>query len=158
MSRSKYRMADLQATRLPSCVCGALRIVTRAVTQVYDDAVRPAGLRITQYSLLSGIDKMGPVSAGALVGALHADQTTLARALKLLREDGLIRRAPDAKKRAKLIELTPRGRRKLNEARKLWAEGQRSVVDMIGEEEWRDVRRRLDRLLGAVAERRNRAA
>ena len=146
-----------QADELPHCVCGALRTVTRAVTQIYDDAMRPAGLRITQYSLLVRIARLGPVSAAALVGALHADQTTLARALKLLEKDRLVRRAPQPDRRVKRIELTPQGRRKLAEARVLWDQAQRRAVGLIGQADWSDLRGRLGLLLAAVA-RESRAA
>lgn len=101
------------AEALPDCVCGALRTVTRAVTRLYDDAMRPAGLRITQFSLLSRISRLQPVSAARLVESLHADQTTLARALKLLEGEGLMRRAAQADRRLKRIQLTGVGERKL---------------------------------------------
>ena len=142
---------------LPQCVCGALRTVTRAVTQIYDDAMRPAGLRVTQYGLLMRIDRLGPVSAAALVGALHADQTTLARALKLLEKSGLVHRAPHADQRAKPIELTAQGRRKLARARKLWLGAQQRMVGLMGERDWLDMRVRLGDLLG-VAAKESRAA
>ena len=145
------------AEELPQCVCGALRTVTRAVTQLYDDAMRPAGLRITQYGLLSRIARLGPVSAAVLVDSLHADQTTLARALKLLEQDGLVRRAPHSDRRAKRIELTAEGGRKLAEARKLWLAAQQRMVGLIGEAEWRAMRGRLNGLLG-VAAKESRAA
>lgn len=145
------------AEELPRCVCGALRTVTRAVTQLYDDAMRPAGLRITQYGLLSRIARLGPVSAAALVDSLHADQTTLARALKLLERDGLVRRASHPDRRAKRIELTAEGRRKLAEARKLWDEAQRRMVGLIGPGDWREMHARLERLL-AAATKESRAA
>jgi DNA-binding MarR family transcriptional regulator len=141
---------------LPDCVCGALRTVTRAVTQLYDDALRPAGLRITQYSLLSRIRRLQPVSAGALVDTLHADQTTLARALKLLEQEGLVVRAAETDRRLKRIKLTEAGERKYQEARKLWTETQHRVVATIGPGRWREAHRRLGEMLAAV-EKKGRA-
>jgi len=135
---------------LPDCVCGTLRMVTRAVTQIYDDAMRPCGLRVTQYGLLSRIERRGPISAGQLVGSLIADQTTLARALKVLEKDGLIRRVPQADQRVKLIELTDKGRKRLAQARRLWSQAQARMVGLIGREQWRDVRARLGFVLGAL--------
>jgi len=139
------------APELPDCVCGALRMATRAVTQVYDDAMRPAGLRVTQFGLLARIARLEPVSAAVLEGALHADQTTLARALKVLEKDGLIRRAPNPDKRVKRIELTAEGRKRLAQARRLWQEAQDRMVGLIGDGAWKDTHQRLEKLLGAVA-------
>jgi DNA-binding MarR family transcriptional regulator len=146
-----------EAEGLPQCVCGALRAVTRAVTQLYDDALRPSGLRITQYGLMSRIRRLQPVSAAHLVDALHADQTTLARALKLLEGEGLVRRAPQGDRRVKRIELTQAGARKLARAHRLWALAQRRVVARAGGREWNELRARLGRLL-AAAEKEGRAA
>jgi DNA-binding MarR family transcriptional regulator len=138
---------------MPECVCGALRMATRAVTQVYDDAMRPSGLRVTQYGLMMRIERLQPVSAAALEGSLHADQTTLARALKVLENDGLIRRVPNPDKRVKRIALTAAGRKRLAHARRLWTEAQANMVGLIGDAAWKDTRRRLGKLLKATAER-----
>ena len=139
-----------EAPALPDCVCGALRTVTRAVTQLYDDAMRPAGLRITQFSLLSRISRLQPVSAAQLVDSLHADQTTLARALKLLENEGLVHRVAEADRRQKRIRLTGAGERKLAAARKLWARAQSRMVALIGERQWIAARAQLGGLLAAV--------
>jgi DNA-binding MarR family transcriptional regulator len=135
---------------LPDCVCGMMRMVTRAVTQIYDDAMRPSGLRVTQFSLLSRIDRIGPVSAASLVDALHADQTTLARALKVLEGDGLIHRVPQADQRVKLIGLTAKGRKRVTEARRIWQQAQTQMIEAIGREQWQDMRLRLGGILGAL--------
>lgn len=135
---------------LPECVCGMMRMVTRAVTQLYDDAMRPSGLRVTQYSLLSRLERLGPVSAASLVDPLHADQTTLARALKVLEGDGLIQRAPQADQRVKLIELTAKGRKRVAAARQIWRQAQARMLDQIGREQWDDMRRHLGGILGAL--------
>lgn len=135
---------------LPDCVCGALRMATRAVTQLYDDAMRPSGLRVTQYSVLSRIARLQPISAAALESSLYADQTTLARGLKVLEKDGLIRRVPNPDKRMKKIELTALGLKRLAHARKLWAEAQKRLVGLIGQDAWRDTHAGLGRVLDAV--------
>lgn len=135
---------------MPDCVCGALRMATRAVTQLYDDAMRPSGLRVTQYSLLSRIERLQPISASALESSLYFDQTTLARALKVLEKDGLIRRASNPDKRVKKIELTTLGRKRLAHARTLWAEAQKRLVGLIGQDAWRGTHEGLGRVLQAV--------
>lgn len=155
--KRKAGMPKSESDALPECVCGALRTVTRAVTQIYDDAMRPSGLRVTQFGLLSRISRLQPVSAARLVDSLHADQTTLARALKLLEGEGLVRRAAQADRRLKRIELTASGERKLTEARKLWSGAQVRMIALIGERAWREARSRLGSVLAAV-ENKSRAA
>src|SRR5216117_954004 len=63
-------------TGLSRCVCNTLRMVTRAVTQLYDDALRPSGLRVTQFSILANIAGKGAANLRQLEDALAIDQTT----------------------------------------------------------------------------------
>ena len=67
--------------RLSPCVCNTLRMVTRVVTQLYDDCLRPSGLRVTQFSILAAIARLGEASLKQLEGELAIDQTTLTRSL-----------------------------------------------------------------------------
>src|SRR5882724_8837246 len=80
--------------RLSPCVCSTLRMVSRAVTQLYDDILRPSGLRVTQFSILATIARRGEANLRHLERALAIDQTTLTRSLKLLERNGAIDRVP----------------------------------------------------------------
>src|SRR5712692_9072713 len=102
---------------LSPCVCNTLRMVTRAVTQLYDDVLRPSGLRITQFSLLATIARMGEANLRQLEDTLAIDQTTLTRSLNLLARDGVTERVPHPDGRIKAMRLTSKGRRALEVAR-----------------------------------------
>src|SRR5437867_3511900 len=78
---------------LSPCVCNTLRMVTRAVTQLYDDVLRTSGLRVTQFSILATIARIDGANLKQLEDALAIDQTTLTRSLNLLERDGVIERA-----------------------------------------------------------------
>ena len=84
---------------LSPCVCNTLRMVTRAVTQLYDDALRPSGVRVTQFSILATIARMGEANLKVLEGTLAIDQTTLTRSINLLERDGVIGRASHPSRR-----------------------------------------------------------
>ena len=138
------------------CVCNTLRMVTRAVTQLYDDRLCPSGLRVTQYSILATIAQVGEANLKQLEDRLAIDQTTLTRSLKLLERDGTIERAPHPDGRIKSLRLTAKGRRAVQTARPLWARAQDQVVRELGTNAWADAQRRLSRLLHvAVARRRS---
>src|SRR5713101_5532651 len=92
--------------RLSPCVCNTLRMVTRAVTQLYDEALRPSGLRITQFSILASIARAGAASLRQLEDELAIDQTTLTRSLNLLERDQVIERVPHPDGRIKARTLT----------------------------------------------------
>src|SRR2546428_8218843 len=108
--------------RLSPCVCSTLRMVSRAVTQLYDDILRPSGLRVTQFSILATIARSGEANLRQLEGVLAIDQTTLTRSLNLLERDRMIERVPHPDGRNKAMRLTRKGRRVLNVARPLWAQ------------------------------------
>lgn len=142
------------STPLSLCVCHTLRRVTRAVTQLYDDALRPSGLRVTQFSLLVAITRMGEANLRQIEDALALDQTTLTRGLNLLERDGLIERAPHPDGRIKAMRLTSKGRRALETARPLWARAQADVLRELKPKAWADAQRRLARLLSVAVARR----
>jgi DNA-binding MarR family transcriptional regulator len=129
-------------------------MVTRAVTQLYDDALRPSGLRVTQFSILATIAQMGEANLRQLQDALAIDQTTLTRSLGLLERQGLTERVPHPDGRIRALRLAPRGRRALAAARPLWARAQHTVLRDVGTAAWTDVERRLTHLLGVAVRRR----
>ena len=132
--------------RLSPCVCNTLRMVTRVVTQLYDDCLRPSGLRVTQFSILAAIARLGEASLKQLEDELAIDQTTLTRSLSLLERGGAIERASHPDGRIKAMRLTARGRRALTEAWPMWAQAQGKVLRALGTKAWADAQRRLTRL------------
>src|SRR6266536_3681648 len=155
MDGRKRRPANGQdRDRLSPCVCSTLRMVSRAVTQLYDDVLRPSGLRVTQFSILATIARLGEANLRQLESMLAIDQTTLTRSLNLLERDGLIERAshPDARIRA--MKLASKGRRALAAARPLWARAQDKVLREWGTTAWADARRRLAHLLRVAVKKR----
>lgn len=115
-----------------ACVCFNLRKAARAVTQLYDDKLRPTGLRATQLSVLAVTEKLGPLTVSRLAEVTVTDRTTLTRNLKLLEEQGLVRITPGADRRERQVGLTERGRRALAEAYPLWKGVQAKVAKGLG--------------------------
>src|SRR2546422_6231940 len=145
---------ERESVRGSPCVCSTLRMVSRAVTQLYDDILRPSGLRVTQFSILATIARSGEANLRQLEAALAIDQTTLTRSLKLLERDRMIERVPHPDGRIKAMRLTRKGRRVLNVARPLWAQAPDKVLRDLGTRAWDDAQRRLARLLHVAVEKR----
>src|SRR5678809_107652 len=77
MARDAWGVMNGRAGRpLSPCVCNALRMASRAVTQLYDDVLRPSGLRVTQFSILATLAGKGEANLRQLETALAIDQTT----------------------------------------------------------------------------------
>jgi DNA-binding MarR family transcriptional regulator len=140
--------------RLSPCVCNTLRMVSRVVTQLYDDVLRPSGLRVTQFSILASIERMGEANLKQLEDTLAIDQTTLTRSLSLLERDGVVERASHPDGRIKAMRLTAKGRRALVAARPLWAKAQDKVLREFGTSAWADAERRLTHLLRVADKKR----
>ncbi|MFQ5883441.1 MAG: MarR family winged helix-turn-helix transcriptional regulator [Candidatus Methylomirabilales bacterium] len=132
------------AEEVPVCACFNLRKAARAITQLYDEGLRPSGLRATQLSILAVTRKLGPVTVTRLAEETVTDRTTLTRNLKLLEEQGLIRIAPGQDRREREVTLTERGRKALVDAFPLWKRVQDRVAKSLGPE-------RLRRLLADLA-------
>jgi DNA-binding MarR family transcriptional regulator len=154
--RGASRTTRQSLERLSPCVCRTLRMVTRAVTQLYDDVLRPSGLRVTQFSILETLARLREANLRQLEDTLAIDQTTLTRSLNLLQRDGVIERIPHPDGRIKALRLTAKGRRALEVARPLWAQAQNQVLGELGTKAWADARRRLAHLLDVAVDRRER--
>lgn len=128
------------------CVCTTLRKATRNVTQLYDDALRPSGLRTTQLHTLNAIGDAGEATVTELTKLLLIDQTTLTRNLAVLERDGLIKNVQKPDGRLKSVKLTRKGEQALQAAIPLWAEIQERVTKAISASTWASMRAELDSL------------
>ena len=134
---------DRVARQRTECTCIALREATRQVTQIYDQALREVGLRVTQYSLLSNLERQGGLTISELAERLFMDRTTLTRNLRPLETQGLVRLAPGADRRSRAVELTDAGRDAIAAARPLWQQAERAFRRAMGRDEAADLRRLL---------------
>ena len=117
-----------------ACACANLRRAARAVTQVFDEALAPSGLRATQFTLLVTSRLMGESTINELAERMAMDRTTLSRNLKVLVRSGLLEVRPGEDGRTRLVRLTPAGEHALEEAYPLWQQAQQETVGVLGEE------------------------
>jgi len=126
------------------CNCTALRKATRRISQLYDMALTPSGVKTTQRAILAQIGRSEPTPVGKLAEALVMDAGALAHTLKPLERDGLIAVAVDPDdRRNRLITLTRHGRQKLGETNALWANAQRGFEAAFGRAESESLREAL---------------
>ena len=134
---------DELAAAVDACACFQLRRASRAVTQLYDAALEPTGLRSTQFVLLAMTSIEGPVPQPQLAAALGMERSTLSRNLKRLDADGFIRRERRQGERHTTVSMTRRGARKLESALPYWANVQSSFTAELGAASWDSLRQRL---------------
>jgi DNA-binding MarR family transcriptional regulator len=123
------------------CNCFAVRSAARHVSQFYDQALAPTGLRTTQFSILSKLKRMGPLTINRLADDMAMDRTTLGRNILPLERDGLIRIGSAANdRRAKELHLTKAGEKRLQAASKGWSEAQARFETTFGPKRAADLR------------------
>ena len=116
------------------CACGRLRRATRALTQLYDDAMAPSGLRVTQFSVLRALEREGPARISDLAARTLLDRTALSRNLDPLIERQLVTvTTGDHDARAREIALTAKGTQALKQAQPYWRRAQEDVARRIGQ-------------------------
>ena len=116
------------------CACVRARRASRALTDVYDAALRPVGLKITQFSVLRTAQRMAPVSISVLAEEMALDRSTLGRNLLLLKHRGLVRLGEGDDLRERSVELTARARALLERATPLWDAAQAKVERQLGKQ------------------------
>jgi DNA-binding MarR family transcriptional regulator len=122
--------ALLETTR---CLCLASRRAARTITREFDQALRPHGLRATQFTLLAALHLAGPKSIGELAELLSADRTTLTRNLAVAEQhDWVVLRAAPGDARSRIAAIKHRGTRALAAALPAWRETQRGLGEKIG--------------------------
>jgi DNA-binding MarR family transcriptional regulator len=132
---------------LEQCACTRLRTAARLVTRAYDDALRSAGVKASQLSVLAAVDAVELASIVALSQVLAMDRTTLSRNLGPLVTQGFITLSEDAGGRAKTARITNTGQAKLKEAIPLWRRAQATLTRQAGAGEVDDLNLRLAHLI-----------
>jgi DNA-binding MarR family transcriptional regulator len=137
-----------------TCAGFNLRRASRAVSQHFDHALAPTGLRMTQFTLLGALALGGSVTINELARVLVIDRTTLTRNLRLLRVSGHVTAAVNGTGREQRLSLTDDGRAVLARAIPLWRTAQNTLMDRFDRARWPGLVADLDRLVeGAVGKR-----
>jgi DNA-binding MarR family transcriptional regulator len=126
-----------------TCLATRVRQLSRIVTRVYDDALRPLGITGSQYTLLAQLAARDGITAVEIGHDLDIEKSTLSRNLKRLLALGHIVMDPPAGRRGRGLHLTPKGQAVLKDAFPIWQDAQKKTVGAMGS----DSRSVLDGLL-----------
>ena len=134
------RIAESTAS---SCLATRVRQLSRIVTRVYDEAMRPLGITASQFTLLTQLAQQDAITAVEIGMSLDIEKSTLSRNLKRLLALGLIIMDPPAGRRGRGLHLTPKGQAVIKDAYPVWVEAQQRATSVLGSES----RKTLDGLL-----------
>ncbi len=121
------------------CMCGSFRRTARAVTQLYDQALRPLGLRATQFTILQVLSLAGEVSQQQLGEMLAMDSTTLTRTLEIIIRKGWIAERRGDDRRERWLRLAKAGEAQFNRARPAWDQVQSRLRGQLGKQAWKNL-------------------
>jgi DNA-binding MarR family transcriptional regulator len=125
-------MGNAESPWPQGCTNFKLRQLVRRVSQHYDAEVGKAGLKTTQYSLLSHVLRLGPIRPGDLAVAMTMDASTLTRNLKPLVAAGWLELSAGEDGRSRLVRITPAGRDRRAEAQRHWKAAQQGLNQRLG--------------------------
>ena len=117
-----------------NCIAVRLRLLNRVVTNLYDDALRPLGLKVSQLNILIVTAKLGLARPAQVCEVLQLDASTLSRNVKPLQARGWLEVVPDEDARAQPFRLTAKGKRLIEKAVPAWEQAQRQATELLGDE------------------------
>jgi DNA-binding MarR family transcriptional regulator len=133
-----------------ACVAGHLRILNRVVTNIYDDAFRPLGLKVSQANILIVIAKLGSARPAEVCERLQLDASTLSRNADRMRAKGWLEIIPGEDARTQSFRLTPQGKKLLEQAYPLWQDAQRRAAEVLGKEEIQQLSQAANKLRSTI--------
>ena len=120
-------------TIVRECIAVRVRLLNRVITSLYDDALRPLGLKVSQLNILVAAAKLGLARPAVVCEILQLDTSTLSRNLEKMRRNGWIETVADQDARMQPFRLTAKGRRLLDRAVPAWSQAQQKATELLGE-------------------------
>src|ERR1700722_11428377 len=108
-----------------TCIAVRLRLLNRVITNFYDAALRPLGLKVSQLNILIVTARLGLARPTQVCEILQLDTSTLSRNVERMRAHGWLEVVPDEDARTQPFQLTPQGRQLIENAVPAWEQGQR---------------------------------
>jgi DNA-binding MarR family transcriptional regulator len=120
-------------------MCASFRRTSRTLTQLYEEALRPLGLRATQFTILQVLSLAGEVSQGQLGEMLAMDSTSLTRTLAIMVRQGWIAERRGEDRRERWLRLSSAGEAKLSRALPVWEKVQSRLRHQLGAQAWKNL-------------------
>src|SRR5437763_983032 len=123
MARKK---GEMPAAELIAAECLAVRVRTlnRTVSAIYDEALRPHGIRVGQLNLLVAVAKMGTARPGDLCRFLRMEKSTLSRDVELMRRNGWLLVDSSGDGRARPLKISAEGEALIEAVVPAWRQAQ----------------------------------
>ena len=127
-------MTDIPKKMAQECIAVRMRMLNRVVTNMYDDALRPFGLKISQSNILVALANMKLARPSEIGDVLQIDASTLSRNLDRMKSRGWIESVADNDGRAQPVRLTSAGHKMIKDIAAPWEQAQQRVHDLMGDQ------------------------
>ena len=121
-------------TIVGECIAVRMRMLNRVVTNIYDEALRPLGVKVSQMNILVAAGKAEAARPAEISQRLHLDVSTLSRNVERMKARGWLEVIPDQDGRAQPFRLTTQGRKLLEKALPAWKEAQQKANAILGDQ------------------------
>ena len=125
-------IAEIADSTASSCLATRVRQLSRIITRVYDDAMRPLGITASQFTLLTQLAQRDGITAVEIGSTLDIEKSTLSRNLKRMLTLELITMDPPAGRRGRGLHLTPKGQAVIKDAYPIWKAAQDRATSVMG--------------------------
>lgn len=133
----KTLMRKLNSEVADVCACHKMRETSRKIARMYDEYLRPAGIKATQFTMLAVVAGQDEATLTDLAKTLGMERTTLSRNLRPLERNGLIEISAEGYRRARSANITAEGISTMEKALPLWRSAQKTLKRRLGEGTWR---------------------
>jgi len=133
MARQPHAAKISVRTIAEQCIAVRLRMLSRGVTRIYNQALRPYGLMVSQMNILVAVSCLGEARQQEVCQALHLEKSTLSRDVGRMRSQGWLEEVPGEDGRTALLRITPAGKRLLEKATPAWQRAQEEATALLGE-------------------------
>ncbi len=115
-----------------NCLSVRLRLMNRIITQIFDEAVRPHGIKASQITILVAISGFERTTSKQLCRALHMDSSTFSRALTILKKNNWVHTEPSGEGKILRVEVTKEGYNKIEAVYPDWEKAQEKAIEVLG--------------------------
>ena len=123
------------------CIAVRMRLLNRTVTNIFDDALRPLGVKVSQLNVMMVVAKHGPISPGEVAKRLNMEKSTLSRNVDRMRKRGWLKVSEAGSGRGQVLELAPPGRKLIEKSLPFWKKGQSQTQAVLGRQGTQSIRR-----------------
>lgn len=115
------------------CLAARVRILNRAITSVYDAALRPLGVKVSQMNILVVTAKLGVARPSQICDILQMDASTLSRNAERMVAQGWLEVVSGDDARTQPLQVTKQGLKLLERALPGWEQAQTKARAILGE-------------------------